>query len=168
MTFSLNKSVPEKWIWIIEYFSPSDNNLFCWAFIINVFIYEVLSIHSLSINLAVLSFNRSLACRQNNYTFKSLCHQHFRLMNSKCKISFIASMCVFLSFFLFLFEFNVNIYTCTNSTPDVCNDMFLFCAGCLSTIFYAYNAIYLVYYIWWTCDLQIYMNNMLLYDEKTQ
>lgn len=129
-------------------FSPSDNNLFCWAFIINVFIYEVLSIHSLSINLAVLSFNRSLACRQHNYTFKSLCHQHFRLMNSKCKISFIASMCVFLSFFLFFLEFNVNIYTCTNSTPDVCNDMFLFCAGCLSTIFYAYNAIYLVYYIW--------------------
>lgn len=86
-------------------FSPSDNNLFCWAFIINVFIYEVLSIHSLSINLAVLSFNRSMACRQNNYTFKSLCHQHFRLMNSKCKISFIASMCVFLSFFLLLLLF---------------------------------------------------------------
>lgn len=84
-------------------FFPSDNNLFCWAFIINVFIYEVLSIHSLSINLAVLSFNRSLACRQNNYTFKSLCHQHFRLMNSKCSTCFIASMCVFiLSYFSFI------------------------------------------------------------------
>lgn len=66
-------------------FSPSDNNLFCWAFVINVFINEVLSIHSLSINLVVLSFNRSFACRQNNYTFKSPSHQHYCLMNRNVK-----------------------------------------------------------------------------------